>query len=111
VRSAVPPVPFDLHGIPAASDEDRRWCVGHQWLGCGAAFLLHRDVDRPEMIVADTEAMCGVAAVSLEPSSDASSEQCSHLSDILRIHHAGGSGILSCIAERNSLLEGRSLFP
>jgi hypothetical protein len=37
-------------------------------------FFFTVTLDRPEMIVADTEAMCGVAAVSLEPSSDASSE-------------------------------------
>src|SRR6476620_9331752 len=29
--------------LPAASDADRRASADHQQLGCGAAFLLHRD--------------------------------------------------------------------
>jgi hypothetical protein len=38
--------PEDLR-LPAASDAGRRACVEHQWLGCGAAFLLHRDARPP----------------------------------------------------------------
>src|SRR5882672_8308618 len=33
--------------FPAASDAGRRACAEHQWLGCSAAFLLHRDARPP----------------------------------------------------------------
>ena len=29
--------------LPAAPDTDWRACAEHQWIGCGAALLLHRD--------------------------------------------------------------------
>ena len=39
--------PEDLRLSAAASDADWGACIEHQWLGCSAAFLLHRDARPP----------------------------------------------------------------